>query len=262
MHSYAILAYSTFDKYQNDRRPHRSVTSLVNTEKVLSKRVGAPVTCKLENGKVICFSDRTVVAKFKYASDAQSTEGEVDACMSGIVSTNFVPGVTVNAGMSIVGNMSPITAASEALVLDISTEDKWYERMSSKMLAAVYLDGHSPFPATCDRKPTFLEPSMTLSAERTLIRRSANAPKLFTVTKKHAVPATATVNLIPEDFEFFGNLTQQSWMDCRLPENSTFCPMPCKDNQLCAVMKYWGADEIGQQLLGLPEQKRQFELGG
>lgn len=244
MYSYAILADTTFADYQKQRRTRLSVTALSNVEKAVGKRIGALVDCSLENGKVICFSGGKVVAKFRYAIDAPPTGQEVDACMSSIVNTNFVPGVTVNAGMSIVSNMSPITAASEALILDISKGDKWYEQMPSGTFASLYLDGHSPLPTVCDRKPTLLEPAKTLPTERTLVRKFVNAPRLFTLARDYTIPADKTVNLIQADYDFFSDARQDGWMDCRLPENSAFCPVLCKRNdQACAMMKHWGTND-------------------
>jgi len=244
--SYTLLAAPAFADYQEERDvTDRSVTSPVNAEKVLSKRIGAPVTCELQNNEVICISGNTIIAKFRYALDALSVGQKADTCMSNIVNTNFIPGVTVNAGISIENNMSPITAASEALVLDISSEDRWYEQIPSKVFAALYLDGTSPLPDICDRKPILLEPAKTLPTERNLISKSINAPTLFSVTKNHVVPVNETVDRIQDDCEFFSNAKQDGWMDCRLPENYSFCPAHCMDNQICAVMKKWGSDGKG-----------------
>ena len=245
--SYTLTAVPAFEDYQKRRdTSHRSLTSLVNVEKVLKERVGAPVTCKLQNNKVICISKNQIIAKFRYALDAPPTGQEVDACMSSIVSTSFLPGLTMNAGITLEDKMSPMIAASEALVLDLSADDIWYGWMPSRMLASLYMDGASPFPVVCDRKATFLEPVRTLPNERSLIRKYLNsAPRLFTVTKSHTVPANETVKLIQEDDDFFSDKMQDGWMDCRLPENDVFCPAHCMDNQACAVMKKWGSDGGG-----------------
>jgi len=242
--AYATLADAAVVDYQKERdTTDRSITSPVNVEKVLSKRIGAPVTCKLQSKKVICSSGSMIIAQFRYALDALPVGQKVDTCMSSIVNNNLVPGLTVNAGISIEGNMSPITVASEALVLDIYTEDRWYEQMPSKMLASLYLDGNSSLPAICDRRPTLLEPARTLPTERTLIRKFINAaPRLFTVTRNHAVPANEAVALIQRDEVFFSDASQDGWMDCRLPENGPFCPAHCMDNQACAVMKKWSSE--------------------
>jgi len=244
--SYTILADVIFADFQKQRHISRSGTSLINAGKVLTQRLGAPVTCYLQNEKVVCLSGNNIVAKFRYAMDALLPVGKkADVCMASLASNNFVPGVTVNAGISIENNMSAVIVASEALVLEISEEDRWYEKLSTRTLNALYLDGRSSLPMTCERKPTFLEPTRTLSTERTLIRNSINTPKLFTADKDHSVMANKTIVLIHNDTEFFGDSKQDAWMDCSRSDNSSFCPTSCKDDQACAVMKRWGADDKG-----------------
>ena len=79
--------------------------------------------------KVICSANSKVVAKFRYAQDEET--GAVDECMSLIVKNSAIPGVTLNAGISL-QDMSPNAMASEALVLDISVADPWYRNVLPK----------------------------------------------------------------------------------------------------------------------------------
>jgi hypothetical protein len=72
-----------------------------------------------------------------------------------------------------------------------------------------------------------------------------HAPQLFTITKGQTTPETELVESAQADPDFFSDANQGEWMDCRLPENSTFCPLPCKDNQACAMMKWCGTDGDG-----------------
>jgi len=177
--------------------------------------------------------------------DALPSDHQPNACMSEVVNSNFVPGVTVNAGITVGDEMSPASAASEALILDISAMGNWYEQVPTRTFTSLYLDGHASLPDICSRKPAFLEPTGTLSPERTLIRKFIHAPALFTLTQEHAAPETEMVRLVQADPDFFSDANPGEWMDCRLSENSTFCPMLCKDNQACAVMRPWGPDANG-----------------
>ena len=245
MYAYAILAEATFSEYQKQRHTQKSLVSLENAENAITKRIDAPTNCSLGNDKVVCSSGGKIVARFRYAMDALPSDYQADACMSNITSTNSIPGVTVNAGMSVGGNMSPFTAASEALILDISAQDKWHQQLPTRTFNSLYLDGHSPLPIMCNRAPSLLEPAQTLPTERSLIRKFIQAPNLFTLTKHHTTSETEPVKRLQGDLDFFGDAGQAGWMDCTLPENETFCPRPCKDAQACSMIKYLTTDRDG-----------------
>ena len=237
--AYTVLAKSVFLRYQGARRQEKDLISMVNVADALEKRLGSPVSCKSMANNIVCSANSNVVAKFRYAQDGEN--GPVDECMSLIVKNNAIPGITLNAGISLQG-ISPNAATSEALVLNISATDPWYRDVPPKVFNSLFIDGFSKLPEQCARKPTYLSYEESMSTERAMIRDSIERPSAYNLLESKP-SSTPLVKLIRNDMSFFGDQDHEDWIDCSLPNNQPFCPSLCQrgnnlnSHPVCHVMK-------------------------